>query len=89
MDIERLNKIRAICFSNPTGAKRKRAGAAHQPVQTRSPFSRVPLADKTNNLDETFSREISFKDQKAAPRHDLKNLEREVSELYERKQRRL
>lgn len=95
MDIERLNKIREICFNKSKSRGRGTGKRNQQPYQAnkvRSPFAKVPKSHSRGKENEdSLTRAqtttgLNLQNMRAAiGGHILKTMEREVIELYEKK----
>ena len=91
MDIDRLNKIREICFKKSKSRTNKHQ-SKKQPNQIvvnsiRSPFSsRGRVMDKENSQNHIATIEIKNCNSKG---DTYKNLEKQVNQLYDIKQKRL
>ena len=87
MDIDRLNRIREICFKQSKSKTKKRAAGD----TARSPFSsRRDGRTHTHNYDkENLSLEssqqiaVELKKQNVGARDVYKNMEKQVSEMYQ------
>ncbi|CDW76403.1 UNKNOWN [Stylonychia lemnae] len=85
MDIERLNRIKQICFNKGANANNKQGGGKRQPFQSsRSPINRDKQFGKENQ--ENVTQILPTKYQK---KDHLKEKEIEVTQHFEKKQQKL
>eukprot|EP00347_Sterkiella_histriomuscorum_P006294 403353320 len=85
MDIERLNKLKQICFTKPSQNRKK------QPFQSsKSPVNSNPqLRPNLENLNQNIMQKNGMLNNKNQKKDHLKEFEKEVSHKYEQKQKKL